>query len=219
MTLVSHHTGSYQRSPAPHSLASHSREPSPSPAQVRGESSIATPTPTRGYPEEPRAGFNTTVRSPPTVYTVGEDVRLPRYLRAMSDITSEVGSESSYTNDRYSASIAPSSSSVSTNIPDDWLFPIYLTLEDLYICKTHRFKINRHLLSGMSKEGVSFFVFFFAVGCVDIEMCSFTVYVDVSVQPNWRDGTQLRCKGLGNEREGLPPQVRSCHPLSLDHQP
>ncbi|KAG9075967.1 hypothetical protein FS749_012307 [Ceratobasidium sp. UAMH 11750] len=102
----------------------------------------------------------------------------------MSDLASELGSESSFSNG-YSASIATSSALSSTSlIPDDWMFPIYLTLEDLYTCKSHRFKINRHLLNGLSKE----------------------VFVDVSVQPNWRDGTQIRCKGLGNEREGMPPQ-------------
>lgn len=104
--------------------------------------------------------------------------------RPMSDLTSELGSESSF-NNGYTASVATSSAVSSTaHVPDDWMFPIYLTLEDLYTCKSHRFRINRHLLSGVSRE----------------------VYVDVSVQPNWRDGTQLRCKGLGNEREGLPPQ-------------
>lgn len=174
---------SRSRSPGPRSLA-HSREPSPAPIQVRTgpETPITAPTPTRGYPENSRASYNT-VRSPPAVYTMDQDVRLARYSRGMSDITSEIGSDFSYFNGR-SVSAAGSSSSASTHIPDDWLFPIYLTLEDLYICKTHRFRINRHLLNGQTKE----------------------VFVDVSVQPNWRDGTQLRCKGLGNEREGMPPQ-------------
>ncbi|CAE6385354.1 unnamed protein product [Rhizoctonia solani] len=161
-----------------------SRDSSPAPVHFRTgpETPIPAPTPTRPYPENSRASFNT-VRSSPTVYTLDQDVRLPRYLRAMSDGASEIGSDSSYFNG-HSVSVAGSSSSASTHIPDDWLFPVYLALEDLYTCKTHRFKINRHLLNGQTKE----------------------VFVDVSVQPNWRDGTQLRCKGLGNEREGLPPQ-------------
>ncbi|CAE6363587.1 unnamed protein product [Rhizoctonia solani] len=182
--LAPQHTGrSRSRSPGPRSLV-HSREPSPAPIQVRTgpETPITAPTPTRVYPENSRASYNT-ARSPPAVYTLDQDVRLPRYLKGMSDVTSEVGSESSYFNG-HSVSVAGSSSSASTHIPDDWLFPVYLTLEDLYMCKTHRFRINRHLLTGQTKE----------------------VFVDVSVQPNWRDGTQLRCKGLGNEREGLPPQ-------------
>ncbi|KAF8753283.1 DnaJ protein [Rhizoctonia solani] len=180
------HTGrSRSRSPGPRTLA-HSREPSPAPTAIQGrtgpETPITAPTPTRVYPENSRASYNT-VRSPPAVYSLDQDVRLPRYLKGMSDVTSEIGSESSYFNG-HSVSVAGSSSSASTHIPDDWLFPIYLSLEDLYTCKTHRFRINRHLLTGQTKE----------------------VFVDVSVQPNWRDGTQLRCKGLGNEREGLPPQ-------------
>ncbi|KAG8752388.1 hypothetical protein FRC11_008403 [Ceratobasidium sp. 423] len=177
---------SRSRSPGPRSYTP-SRDPSPAPIQVRTgpETSITAPTPTRAYPENSRASYNT-VRSPPAVYTLDQDARLPRYLRdlrGMSDVTSEVGSDSSYFNG-HSVSVAGSSSSTSSHIPDDWLFPIYLALEDLYTCKTHRFRINRHLLNGQTKE----------------------VFVDVSVQPNWRDGTQLRCKGLGNEREGLPPQ-------------
>ncbi|KAH7341335.1 hypothetical protein B0J17DRAFT_646150 [Rhizoctonia solani] len=174
---------SRSRSPGPRAYEP-SRGPSPVPIQVRTgpETPITAPTPTRAYPENSRASYNT-VRSPPAVYTLDQDVRLPRYSRGMSDVTSEIGSDSSYFNG-HSVSVAGSSSTAATHIPDDWLFPVYLTLEDLYTCKTHRFRINRHLLNGQSKE----------------------VLVDVSVQPNWRDGTQLRCKGLGNEREGLPPQ-------------
>ncbi|KAG8738616.1 hypothetical protein FRC10_006648 [Ceratobasidium sp. 414] len=170
---------------------SRSRNPSParSPSPPSREPSPGG-TPTRLYHEE-RARASE-VRSPPAIFTFEEDERSGRgrrrerqdQHRPMSDLTSELGSESSFSNG-YTASIATSSALSSTShIPDDWMFPIYLTLEDLYTCKSHRFKINRHLLSGLSKE----------------------VLVDVSVQPNWRDGTQIRCKGLGNEREGLPPQ-------------
>ncbi|KAG8720275.1 hypothetical protein FRC09_009816 [Ceratobasidium sp. 395] len=170
----------------------HSRNPSPSARSRSPSSRERSPgrTPTRLYHEDrPRASE---VRSPPTVFTFEEDERSSRGRqrerydhRPMSDLTSELGSESSFSNG-YSASVATSSavSSATTHIPDDWMFPIYLTLEDLYTCKSQRFRINRHLLSGASKE----------------------VFVDVSVQPNWRDGEQIRCKGLGNEREGLPPQ-------------
>lgn len=126
--------------------------------------------------------------------------------RPMSDFASELGSDSSFTNG-YTASVATSSmGSTTTHVPDEWVFPIYLTLEDLYTCKSHRFRINRHLLTGVSKEG-EFLRFFGNVGYVLLICCLRVVFVDVSVQPNWRDGTQIRCKGLGNEREGRPPQV------------
>ncbi|CAE6532966.1 unnamed protein product [Rhizoctonia solani] len=142
---------SRSRSPGPRSYDP-SRDSSPAPIQVRTgpETPITAPTPTRAYPENSRASYNT-VRSPPAVYTLDQDVRLPRYSRGMSDVTSEIGSDSSYFNG-HSVSVAGSSSSAATHIPDDWLFPVYLTLEDLYTCKTHRFRINRHLLNGQSKE-------------------------------------------------------------------
>ncbi|CAE7176251.1 unnamed protein product [Rhizoctonia solani] len=178
-------SGAYHsHTPEPHRSFAPSRDPSPAPLHVRAgpEMPITAPTPTRVYPENSRASFNT-VRSPPAVYTLDQDVRLPRYLRPMSDGASEIGSDSSYFNG-HSVSVAGSSSSASTLLPDDHFFPVYLSLEDLYICKTHRFRINRHLLNGQTKE----------------------VFVDVSVQPDWRDGKQLRCRGLGDEREGLPPQ-------------
>ncbi|CAE6459723.1 unnamed protein product [Rhizoctonia solani] len=182
--LGSQFSGPYHSyTPEPPRSSAPSRGTSPSfHARTGPEIPITAPTPTRPYPENSRASYNT-VRSPPAVYTPDQDVRLPRYLRPMSDGASEIGSESSYFNG-HSVSVAGSSSSTSTFLPDDHFFPIYLALEDLYTCKTHRFRINRHLLNGQTKE----------------------VFVDVSVQPNWRDGTQLRCKGLGDEREGLPPQ-------------
>ncbi|KAF8599557.1 DnaJ-domain-containing protein [Ceratobasidium sp. AG-I] len=185
----------------PHS----SRGPSPmrGPSPARGRSSA--PPSREPSPNPPRARIGAwaeetsayAVRPPPTVFSFGDEERSSR--GPMSDLTSELGSDTSFTNG-YTASVATSSQvSTSTHVPDDWVFPIYLTLEDLYTCKSHRFRINRHLLSGISKE----------------------VFVDVSVQPNWRDGTQLRCKGLGNEREGLPPQdviflvKESLHPRFL----
>lgn len=146
-----HYAGSTHPSPTPSPMrgpspargrasAPPSREPSPNPITRVGD--------TRAWAEQTRA---TAVRSPPAIFSFEEEERLMR--RPMSDLTSELGSESSFTNG-YSASVATSSAVSSTaHVPDDWMFPIYLTLEDLYTCKSHRFRINRHLLSGVSKEG------------------------------------------------------------------
>ncbi|QRV90144.1 DnaJ domain protein [Ceratobasidium sp. AG-Ba] len=194
-SLPTHSYYSQPRSAVSAPRTPHSRGPSPSArsrspyTHSRGDSPGGR-TPTRLHHEDQTRA--SAVRSPPAIFTFEEDHRgrhreRERYdKRPMSDMTSELGSEASSFSNGYTSSVV-SSSSVATNIPDDWMFPLYLTLEDLYTCKSHRFKINRHLLNGTSKE----------------------VFVDVSVQPNWRDGTQIRCKGLGNEREGLPPQPYS----------
>ncbi|KDN40733.1 hypothetical protein RSAG8_07908, partial [Rhizoctonia solani AG-8 WAC10335] len=93
--------------PEPPRSSAPSRGTSPSfHARAGPEIPITAPTPTRTYPENSRASYNT-VRSPPAVYTPDQDVRLPRYLRPMSDGASEIGSESSYFNG-HSVSVAGS---------------------------------------------------------------------------------------------------------------
>lgn len=72
----------------------------------------------------------------------------------------------------------------SNEIPAEWIFPLPLTLEELYEGASHRYRITRHLLSGKKKD----------------------VMVEIDVGSGWKKGTKIRFTGAGNEREGNTPQ-------------
>lgn len=63
------------------------------------------------------------------------------------------------------------------DLAKDWIFPLPLTLEDLYHSATHHYRITRLLQSGVSK----------------------IVKIDVKVSPNWRTGTRIRVANVGNQ--------------------
>jgi DnaJ homolog subfamily B member 4 len=73
---------------------------------------------------------------------------------------------------------------VTTGVPSEWIFPLPLTLEELYEGTAHRYRISRHLLSGKTKN----------------------IMVDIDVAPGWKKGTKIRFAGAGNERQGGAPQ-------------
>lgn len=65
------------------------------------------------------------------------------------------------------------------NVSKDWLFPLPLSLEDLYRARSHHYRITRTLRSGSTQS----------------------VKIDIKVSPSWRTGTRIRVPGVGNERK------------------
>ncbi len=61
----------------------------------------------------------------------------------------------------------------------DWVFPLPVTLEDMYEGVSQHYRITRTLRSGKTQD----------------------VKIDVKVSPNWHDGTEIRVAGVGNERK------------------
>lgn len=69
----------------------------------------------------------------------------------------------------------------------DWIFPLPLTLEDLYFGAKHRYRITRTLRSEKSSHSHS------------SAPKTQTVQIDVHVSPGWRNGTRIRVPGVGNQ--------------------
>ena len=65
----------------------------------------------------------------------------------------------------------------------DWIFPLHLTLEDLYYGATHRYRITRTLCPSHKSSSPTQ-----------------TVQIDINVAPGWRTGTRIRVPGVGNQR-------------------
>ncbi|TFK49643.1 DnaJ-domain-containing protein [Heliocybe sulcata] len=61
----------------------------------------------------------------------------------------------------------------------EWIFPLALSLEELFHGTCQRYSILRHLLSGEAK----------------------TAIIDVDIPAGCRDGAQIRVPGVGNERK------------------
>ncbi|KAI0671427.1 hypothetical protein C8Q78DRAFT_771670 [Trametes maxima] len=87
---------------------------------------------------------------------------------------------------------SPRSFSASTK---DWIFPLHLSLEDLYFGAVHRYRITRTLVpttvtphskspSPSSGNGAT----------------RQTVQIDVHVSPGWTTGTRIRVPRVGNQR-------------------
>jgi hypothetical protein len=64
------------------------------------------------------------------------------------------------------------------NVSKDWIFPLPLSLEDLYQGASQHYRITRTLCSGSTQS----------------------VKIDVKVSPSWHTGTRIRVPGVGNER-------------------
>ncbi|KDQ57058.1 hypothetical protein JAAARDRAFT_70024 [Jaapia argillacea MUCL 33604] len=62
---------------------------------------------------------------------------------------------------------------------DEWIFPLPLTLKELFHGTRHRYRITRNMLSGKKK----------------------TIVLEIDVEPGWRSGTKIRLPGVGNERK------------------
>ena len=60
----------------------------------------------------------------------------------------------------------------------DWVFSLPLTLEDLYYCTTHHYRITRTRRRGGPQ----------------------LVKIDIKVSPSWRTGTRIRFSSVGNQR-------------------
>ncbi|KAI0955632.1 hypothetical protein AcV7_006246 [Taiwanofungus camphoratus] len=65
------------------------------------------------------------------------------------------------------------------NLTKDWIFPLQVTLEDLYCGAAHHYRITRTLWSGKTQS----------------------VKIDINISPGWRKGTRIRVPGVGNERK------------------
>ncbi|KAL6301320.1 hypothetical protein BKA93DRAFT_930346 [Sparassis latifolia] len=65
------------------------------------------------------------------------------------------------------------------NLAQDWIFPLQVTLDDLYFGARHHYRITRTLWSGKNE----------------------TVRIDVDVLAGWQKGKQIRVPGGGNERK------------------
>lgn len=71
------------------------------------------------------------------------------------------------------------SSRSSSRLSEDWIFPLHLSLEDLYYGETQHYRITRTLRTGTTES----------------------VKVDVHISHGWRTGTRIRVPGVGNERK------------------
>ncbi|KAI0342705.1 DnaJ-domain-containing protein [Trametopsis cervina] len=67
----------------------------------------------------------------------------------------------------------------STSQDKEWVFPLLLSLEDIYQGASQHYRITRTRRSGTTQS----------------------VKVDVQVSPNWHSGTRIRVPGVGNERK------------------
>ncbi|KZT02284.1 DnaJ-domain-containing protein [Laetiporus sulphureus 93-53] len=67
----------------------------------------------------------------------------------------------------------------STDSKNDWIFPLHVTLEELYYGIVHRYSIARTRLSGQLED----------------------VKVNIDVSPGWCSGTRVCVLGVGNECE------------------
>lgn len=64
------------------------------------------------------------------------------------------------------------------NFSKDWIFPLPLSLEDLFFGAHHRYRITRTLRNGRAQ----------------------TVHINLDVPPGWKRDTRLRVPGVGNQR-------------------
>ncbi|KAI1797034.1 DnaJ-domain-containing protein [Ganoderma leucocontextum] len=75
----------------------------------------------------------------------------------------------------------------------DWIFPLPLSLEDLYFGATHRYRITRTLRS-LSPSTAA------ADADASPRKSTQTLQIDVKVAPGWRTGTRVRVPEAGNQR-------------------
>ncbi|PCH39367.1 DnaJ-domain-containing protein [Wolfiporia cocos MD-104 SS10] len=66
----------------------------------------------------------------------------------------------------------------SESFSEDWIFPLPLTLEDLYFCRLRTYSVTRLLRCGQMQK----------------------VDIDLHILPQWCTGTRIRVPGRGNER-------------------
>ncbi|KAG8935383.1 hypothetical protein FRC02_008188 [Tulasnella sp. 418] len=119
-------------------------------------------------------------RSPPktpnTAKTNGT-FTLPTARKPPPPPPSESGTESSV--DSPPTSPRRASRDVNENtIPKEWVYPLPLTLEQLFHGGSHQFRITQHMLDGTTKMQK----------------------VHVEVQPGWKTGTRVVFPGAGNQR-------------------
>lgn len=79
----------------------------------------------------------------------------------------------------FGSPLSPLNSPKSTSsLAKDWMFPLPLSLDDLYHGASHTYRITRTLRSGKTQ----------------------TVKIDIKILPGWRKGTRIRVPGVGNQR-------------------
>ncbi|THH29916.1 hypothetical protein EUX98_g4261 [Antrodiella citrinella] len=77
------------------------------------------------------------------------------------------------------SSSTKSGTSKSGDLSKDWIFPLQLSLDDLYHGASHHYRVIRTLRSGKTQ----------------------TVKIDIKVLPGWQKGTRIRVPAVGNERK------------------
>ena len=81
----------------------------------------------------------------------------------------------------------------------DWIFPLPLTLEDLYFGTTHRYRITRSLRSPASSPSSSP-KSSSSASDGSVRKPTQTLQIDIKVAPGWRAGTRIRVPEAGNQR-------------------
>ncbi|KAH9902740.1 hypothetical protein C8Q73DRAFT_18053 [Cubamyces lactineus] len=90
---------------------------------------------------------------------------------------------------------SPRSFSASTK---DWIFPLHLTLEDLYYGAVHRYRITRTLNATPATHPHSRSTSHSVPASEGARRQ--TVQIDVHVSPGWTTGTRIRVPRVGNQR-------------------
>ncbi|KAI0368791.1 DnaJ-domain-containing protein [Pilatotrama ljubarskyi] len=137
-----------------------------------------------------------------------------------SDASSEAGSAHAHAHDHFKAKPGPAKAKKPTLGEDDyefidlgtplkplrsprsfsattkdWIFPLHLSLEDLYFGAVHRYRITRTLNPApIPPTKLS------PVSSTDAGSRRQTVQIDVHVSPGWTTGTRIRVPRVGNQR-------------------
>ena len=84
----------------------------------------------------------------------------------------------------------------------DWIFPLPLTLEELYSGANYRFQITRQLRTPPNPESHPTSTPKSAHSSLDGETSASTIHVNVDIPPGgYKNQTQMRFEGIGNQRK------------------
>lgn len=117
--------------------------------------------------------------SPPPTRATSKPIPIPRSSGHGSTSQSESDTSSSSEGAPYTPQATPpSSSEPGAAIPAEWIYPLQLTLEELFKGGKYTFRITTRMLNGTQKASD----------------------VAIDVQPGWKSGTRIVFPGAGNER-------------------
>ena len=84
----------------------------------------------------------------------------------------------------------------------DWIFPLPLTLEELFAGTNYRFQITRRLRNSPKPESHPTSTPKSAHSSLDDDTTTSTIHVDVDIPPGgYKNMTQMRFEGIGNQRK------------------